>query len=153
MCDKNGGRYAKSRSDYGLYCRVCMRVFSDRSDLWREKEKIPQWSTGDCVNNECKLGKCVAGYHAYGNVCERNNVNNCGAHGKACSAQISQWADGDCPDGLCNVSACNSGYHVYGATCEKDSQTNCGKHGNVCTVSWYTFLTGVPSICSNGKCT
>lgn len=117
------------------------------------KEKIAQWSTGDCVNNECKLGKCVAGYHVYGNVCERNNVNNCGAHGKACSAQISQWADGDCPDGLCNVSACNSGYHVYGATCEKDSQTNCGKHGNVCTVSWYTFLTGVPSICSNGKCT
>ena len=117
------------------------------------KEKIPQWSTGDCVDNECKLGKCVAGYHVYGNACERNNIDNCGSHGYKCSAHVSQWANGECPDGLCNLTSCNSGYHVYGASCEKDSQSNCGKHGNVCTVSWYTFLTGVPSICSNGKCT
>ena len=67
----------------------------------------------DTNNSKCVIKACESGYHLNEdeNVCEKNDVNNCGAHGVKCDAGV--WANGtafNCDDGTCRVTACAGGY-------------------------------------------
>ncbi len=76
---------------------------------------LPHGSEFACDTNKskCVVKACESGYHLNEdeNVCEKNDVNNCGAHGVKCDASV--WANGtafNCDNGTCKVTACAGGY-------------------------------------------
>ena len=94
-----------------------------------------------CESGICKVNSCMEGYHLYDNICEYDDITNCGSHGNSC--MIDNADSVKCEKGQCIVEKCTSGYHIYLNSCEVDSNEHCGSHEKSCTDSMY---------CSNGKC-
>ena len=110
-----------------------------------------------CLNGGCQSNgndpnpgettlNCQAGQHVYGDVCEPDDMQNCGGHGIACSS------DQQCLNGSCQPKGsdpnteevnCQVGQHVYGDVCEPDDMQNCGGHGIACASDQQ---------CLNGSC-
>lgn len=121
------------------------------------------------MNKQCKATACnnEEGYalesdgcvhcadvdkHINGNVCESNDVFNCGKHGRncydafgtgvkevACNSGTCQLVSCDSDAGYVKSSSgnscgtCNSVQHAYNDNCEADSDEHCGRHGNACS--------------------
>jgi hypothetical protein len=112
-------------------------------------------ATGRCVNGQCTLATCNAGYGNCdtnpANGCEVNimtDPNNCGTCGRACN--FANAYGGRCASGQCQVGACLAGYGNCDGNdangCEVNIMTdrnNCGRCGNVC---------GSGQICVSGIC-
>lgn len=111
-------------------------------------------SAGSSENDAC-LPKCIAGYADCdlnpNNGCE-TDINtdsvNCGACGKACSAQ---GGTPRCAGGLCGVSSCNPGFGdcTNSGSCNQNLNSdplNCGHCGHICSSAH-----GTPS-CNAGLC-
>ncbi len=94
-----------------------------------------------CIGGACNVSVCKEGYHLYDNMCEKDDVVNCGAHNKICSTPDTDVLM--CEQGQCVVSKCKAGFHIYLNACEPDSTFNCGAHEIACAGSM---------ICSNGAC-
>ena len=87
---------------------------------------------------------CGPGEHVYEaeNRCEKDDLNNCGAHGKACApSEI-------CSTGVC--SSCTANQHIYGGACENNDLNNCGVHGVACNSS--VRPNGTAFSCNSGTC-
>lgn len=79
----------------------------------------------NCGANKCVQGKCKAACesneHIYNNICEPDDIYNCGMHDNNCSRIVAGWDTGECKiteqnDGsitkVCVPNRCIVGYHL-----------------------------------------
>ena len=77
----------------------------------------------------CAGTTCPEGQHKYGDSCEPDDENNCGRHGKKCTAtQFSHATAAACQMSNCTITSCDANYHVNAhgicVTCKADEQWN-----------------------------
>ncbi len=109
----------------------------------RCNERTPQTCVNGALsgNSECpqdkicELGECVScgsGYHVHDNVCEKDDLSNCGSHGNNCTAPTNGTAV--CNNGECMKQCNNSGDEICGNACVNTNSNlnNCGECGHVC---------------------
>ncbi len=120
----------------------------------------PPNATAACLNGQCVIGSCNAGFAdcngVFSDGCEVNiNTSpvNCGACGDSCGPIPNGTVA--CVNGGCAVGSCNNGFADCDANpingCETDVNTsvnNCGNCGVVCTPG--PRVTSVS--CVNGNC-
>ena len=111
-----------------------------------------------CANGACAMGACNAGFADCdgnpANGCETvtsNNVNNCGACGRACSFAN---AAATCVAGTCTLGTCASGWAncnmMSSDGCETNVATNtlsCGTCGTTCMVGQACAPSGTTGAC------
>ena len=98
-----------------------------------------------CTDSTCKATSCQYGYHVWNGQCEKDTVDNCGAHGTQCN--VGNVTEATCSEGVCQATACKSGYHIYNNACERDTTTNCGRYGTKCNIA------DAMNACIGGECT
>ena len=106
-------------------------------------DKVKNSSDVSCSDSICKAISCQSGYHVYDGECEKDELENCGAHATVCNVEN---AENTCTNGECTFT-CVTDYHTYDNACEADSTTNCGAHGTKCSV------VNATNTCTNGECT
>ncbi len=149
---------------------------------------VTQWMKGNCEHGICKVNQCKTGFKPaidqlscasdcadgqhYDNAaqkCVNDDVDNCGATGKKCSATVTQWVGGICEHGICKVNQCKTGFkpaadHLSCASdcvtgqhydsnaqkCVADDISNCGATGYICANNVDQWKSGS---CSSGVCT
>ena len=141
---------------------ACFRddVANCGADEYSCKDAIHGWGNGECTDGQCVLIQCsrLDSTHmsASGDSCDDDNLDNCGAVGRACSDVISGWSDGTCYRNECTVSACVDGTHLVERTnsCDPDDIDNCGAAGKKCAdeISGWAEGTCTDAACVLTKC-
>lgn len=146
--------------------------------------KLEGWGSGSCLSGMCSPTSCSDGYsydvnanacvanaecavgtthHMFGDVCEENSTENCGAHDNNCT-KLTGWLTGVCEKGVCIAKTCVEGFrvnangvceeacdenqHRQDGECQADTMTDCGAYGNNCLAmdGWKE------GSCVSGKC-
>ncbi len=83
--------------------------------------EIQNWQSGECQEKHCVVTACANGFepsqssdacicpdnaHLFGESCESDAVEHCGAHDVQCNSSIAHWQSGECRDKHCVVNAC-----------------------------------------------
>ncbi len=106
-----------------------------------ENELAPGAANTVCQNGQCIATQCADGYHlTEGNVCEPDDVENCGSYGKNCAAEVYGWLAGECAGKKCILTSCKQDFNLdsQNNVCRQNSNDCCGKNcikcdgGNVC---------------------
>ncbi len=104
-------------------------------------EIVSNWADGACIDGECHVVECNAGYKVVGGICVSDcatgqhydndsstcvddDINNCGKTGYVCSEQIKNSSIVLCTEGMCYVSECADGYAAHNNECV----SNCNKN-------------------------
>ena len=70
----------------------------------------------NCGANKCVKGECVSACedneHIYNDICEEDDIYNCGIHDNNCSRIIAGWESGECISKVCVPNSCILGYHL-----------------------------------------
>lgn len=108
-----------------------------------------------CFEGRCRPATCNDDEHFYEVVCEKDSLNNCGAHDFKCSKQVEGWKSGDCVDKECIPSDCEDGRHPFENTCEPDDANHCGNHNTDCSVEITGWKAGdcMQTTCKVNECT
>ena len=149
-------------------------------DISHLKESICRNKT--CFASQCETGytpasnalscTCANNYHPYNDTCEKDTVENCGAHDANCNTLIENYQSGKCAQGKCVVTECKTSYvpsetkdacicpqntHLYNNTCESNSTDHCGAHDARCSDQIQNYINGecqedqcIVSECGNG---
>ena len=104
---------------------------SDNCELRYCPNIVEGWRNGSCVQGECKVRDCLAGYHLIENVegktlCEKDSPEACGESGLNCIDEIENAEIVDCVVGECVVSKCQDGYYPYNDKCIEIPDGQCG---------------------------
>ena len=107
-------------------------------------------STCNTSTGTCNTPVCNTGYYLDGSVCNRNDLNNCGAKDRICTI-----ANGtslcNINTGTCSVRGCDLNYHLSadGTSCVADTNSECGSLRENCNNMGSRYTGGR---CSGGTC-
>jgi hypothetical protein len=88
-CNGTCVNYTSDNNNCGSCGTVCTTTSIDNSNAV------------NCSGGQCRVTECIEGYHKYHNICEIDDVDNCGSHNKSCESIVTGWESGECLDGIC----------------------------------------------------
>ena len=126
-CGPNGGNCKDIIND-PKHCGGC--------DIECDLSGVDHMQGFGCQFALCAITECDALYHPFGQVCELNDEDNCGEHGRNCLDDIPNVKEAICDkdNSKCLIKVCKEQFHIYDQECEADTQEDCNEHEHACVV-------------------